>query len=189
MRKKFICLIFTFIILPSLTFADDISGASASWSDISGAENAWDGQKMITNKEYEQVVNELEKRKNAKKIKAQKKAGDPLMNSGNGEMDFLSNFKEQYPLLNLTVPVITPTGEIPVGHYKIVGTKSNGKVFINFCQAYNVIGKVVAVETEEDFDANEINFVKIEPINDNTLKLMYGSMNFNAYAYIKYENP
>ena len=60
---------------------------------------------------------------------------------------------------------------------------------INLCQAYNVVGKIPATETEEDFDANEINFVKLEPINDNTLKLMYGSMNFNAYAYIKYENP
>ena len=189
MRNKILCLLFTFIIIPSLAFAEEVSGTSASWSDISGAENSWDGQKMITNKEYEQVVNELEKRKNAKKIKAQKKAGNPLMKSGNGEMDFLSNFQEQYPLLNLTVPVVTQSGEIPVGHYKVVGTRNNGKVVINFCQAYNVIGKIQAIETEDDFDSNEINFVKIEPVSNDTLKLMYGSMNFNAYAYVKYENP
>lgn len=189
MRNKLLCLLSIFMIFSSLAFADEVSGTSASWSDISGAENAWDGQKMITNKEYEQVVKALEEKKNAKKIRAQKKAGDPLMKSGNGEMDFLSNFQEQYPLLNLTVPVVTPSGEIPVGHYKVVGTKNNGKVVINLCQAYNVVGKIPATETEEDFDANEINFVKLEPVNDNTLKLMYGSMNFNAYAYIRYENP
>ena len=40
-------------------------------------------------------------------------------------------------------------------------TKNNGKIIINLCQAYNVVGKIPATETEEDFDANEINFVQI----------------------------
>ena len=68
MRNKLICLLSIFMIFSSLAFADEVSGTSASWSDIAGTENAWDGQKMITNKEYEQVVKALEEKKNAKKI-------------------------------------------------------------------------------------------------------------------------
>ena len=104
MRSKILCLLFTFIIIPSLAFAEEVSGTSASWSDISGAENAWDGQKMITNKEYEQVVNELEKRKNAKKIKAQKKAGDPLMKSGMEKWIFWVISKNNIHFLILQCP-------------------------------------------------------------------------------------
>ena len=78
MRNKLLCLLSIFMIFSSLAFADEVSGTSASWSEISGAENAWDGQKMITNKEYEQVVKALEEKKNAKKIRAQKKSWRPF---------------------------------------------------------------------------------------------------------------
>lgn len=67
MRNKLLCLLSIFMIFSSLAFADEVSGTSASWSEISGAENAWDGQKMITNKEYEQVVKALEEKKMLKK--------------------------------------------------------------------------------------------------------------------------
>ena len=151
-------------------------------------ENAWDGQKIIKNSEYEAVVKELEKRKNAKKITAEKKAGQMLMkNTESSETDFLSKFEEQYPLLNLTVPIVLGDVTIPVGHYKVLGSKVNGKVYLNFCQAYNVVGKIPAVETEDDFNQDEINFIKVEDVGNNVLKFLYGSMKFNAYAFARYE--
>lgn len=186
MRKKFICLLSIYMIFSLAVSADEIT-SSTDWGTLSGAENAWDGQKIIKPGDYDAVVNELEKRKNAKKIKADKKAGQALMKgTESSEHDFLSNFIEQYPLLNLTVPIKTSAGEIPTGHYKVIGVKKNGKVIINLCQAYDVVGKIPAIETEDDFNAEEINFVKIEPVTDNVLKLMYGSMNFNAYTYLNY---
>ncbi|MGN1125025.1 MAG: hypothetical protein ACI4SM_02445 [Candidatus Gastranaerophilaceae bacterium] len=173
-------------VLQQASFAEDVS-SSGDWSDISNVQNAWDGQKIITNKEYEQVVNELERRKNAKNTRAQKKAGDILMKSSEGsEADFLCKFNEQYPLLNLTVPITTSAGVIPPGHYKAVGVKKDGKIFINLCQSYDVVGKIPAIETDEDFDEMDINFIKVEEVAQNVLKIMYGSMKFNAYAYLKY---
>ena len=186
MRNKLICLLSIYMIFSSVVSADEIN-SSTDWGTLSGAENAWDGQKIIKPGDYDAVVNELEKRKNAKKIKANKKAGQALMKGTEAsEHDFLSNFVEQYPLLNLTVPIKTSAGEIPTGHYKVIGVKKNGKVTINLCHAYDVVGKFPAIETEDDFNSEEINFVKIEPVAENVLKLMYGSMKFNAYAYLTY---
>ena len=98
----------------------------------------------------------------------------------------MTKYQEQYPLLNLSVPLQTPSGIVPVGHYKVIGTKKNGKVYINLCQAYDVIGKIPAIETEDDFNSEEINFVKLEQVKEGTFKIIYGSMKFNAYAYLNY---
>ena len=174
------------MIFTSVTFADEFDSGS-DWATLSRVENAWDGQKMIKNEDYDKVVEELEKRKNAKKIRANKKAGQALMKDANGtEMDFLSKFEEQYPLLNLTVPLRIGEKDVPVGHYKVVGVKDNGQVFLNLCQAYNVVAKIPARETSDDFNENEINFVKMEDVGNNVLLLKYGSMKFNAYAYTNY---
>lgn len=186
MRNKLTCLLSILMIFSSAVIADEFDSGK-SWSSFSDMENAWDGQKIIKNSEYEAVVNELEKRKNAKKIKAEKKAGQMLMkNTESSETDFLSKFDEQYPLLNLTVPLEISGTVVPVGHYKVVGSKNNGKVYLNLCQSYNVVAKIPAVETEDDFNQEEINFVKIEDVGNNIIKFMYGSMKFNAYAYARY---
>lgn len=186
MLKKLTCLFSILMIFSSAVRADDFGGGQ-DWASLSQMENAWDGQKMIKNSEYDAIVNELEKRKNAKKIKANKKAGEMLMkNTEVTEADMLAKFDEQYPLLNLTVPLKIGDKEIPVGHYKVVGVKANGKVYLNLCQSYNVVGRLKAVETEDDFDENEINFVKIEDVGNNFIMVKYGSMKFNAYAYAQY---
>mgnify|MGYP003302218407 CR=1 FL=1 len=66
MRNKFLCLLSILMIFSSAAIADELS-SGRDWSSISEVENAWDGQKIIKNSEYEAVVKELEKRKNAKK--------------------------------------------------------------------------------------------------------------------------
>lgn len=186
MRNKLTCLLSILMIFLLPVHADEMGG-ERDWASLSEVENAWDGQKMIKNSDYDAVVNELEKRKNAKKIRAQKKAGEMLMkNVEVGEMNFLSKFEEQYPLLNLTVPLKLKDKEIPTGHYKVVGVKDKGQVYLNLCQSYNVVGRIPAIETDDDFNENEINFVKIEDVGNNILLVKYGSMKFNAYAYAQY---
>lgn len=187
MRNKLTCLLSILMIFSSATVADEFDGGK-DWGTLSNVENAWDGQKIIKNSEYETIVKELEKRKNAKKIRAEKKAGQMLMkNTESSETDFLSKFDEQYPLLNLTVPLELGNVTIPVGHYKVMGSKINGKVYLNFCQAYDIVGKIPALETDDDFNQDEINFIKVEDIGNNVLKIIYGSMKFNAYAFANYK--
>ena len=44
------------------------------WDDFSGLDKAWDGQKSITNKEFEQAIDTLEK--NQKKKEAANEKGE-----------------------------------------------------------------------------------------------------------------
>ena len=191
MLNKLICLLSILCIFVLSATADDINFSGGNdWSNIQTNDSAWEGQKIIKNQDYEKVINELEKRKNAGKMRAQKKAGNPIMKNVEEEKeDFLKDFIEQYPLLNLTVPLLVKDVEIPIGHYKVMGKKTDGKSYITLSQAYNVIATIPVNETNDDFGMDEINFAKIEVVNNNVLKLMYGSMAFNGYAYLYYKNP
>ena len=76
-------------------------------------------------------------------------------------------------------------GVLPVGHYQIQGEKDeNGVPFLNLYQAQYVMAKIPATETYEDFDEETINFAKWIPEGDDKIKIIYGSMEFNAYAYV-----
>lgn len=46
--------------------------------------------------------------------------------------------------------------------------------------------KVRACETSDDYDQDSINFVKLLPYNEQFVKIIFGSLDFNAYAYVKY---
>ncbi len=185
MPKKIICLslLILFLTCPTKSFAEDFDMSSAL-TDLPDLDNIWQGQKQITNKEFEQVMTELEKRKGKKKEKPMPGNSMNTNDAGN----FLSSFNETYPLLNLPTPLYLGDVIVPVGHYKIVGTKENGngKIILNFIQGHSIIAKIPAYETDDDFNELSINFIKTETLGMNSMKLMYGSMKFNAFAYVKY---
>lgn len=180
MRKFLLCLVIIGIFTPfSVAFAEDVD-----WNSIGNPDNAWDGQKPITNKEFEQVMTELEKRKNkGKKSKKQFKGQE--MNKAN-ETELLSNINSAIPLLNLPVNAIVGDKILIPGHYKVVGVKEKDKVFLNFYQGYSMVAKVEAYETDDDFNSEEIYFLKYDTMPNNQLKIMFGSMEFNAFTFVTY---
>lgn len=183
MRKILLCLL-TFIIFLSagIVFAEDVD-----WSSIGNPDNAWDGQKPITNKEFEEVVTELEKRKNKSKRGPKPMKGSELNKSSN-DVELLSNINSAIPLLNLPVPILVG-GEILIpGHYKVVGEKVNNKVYLKFYQGYRMVAQTEAYETEDDFGSEDIYFLKYEEVPNNHLKIMFGSMEFNAFTFVTYLN-
>lgn len=167
------------IITPfGVVFAEDVD-----WNSIGNPDNAWDGQKPITNKEFENIMTELEKRKKGSKTK--KPAKGQEMNKAN-ETELLSNINTAIPLLNLPVKVIIGETILIPGHYMVVGEKKDGKVFLKFYQGHRMMAETEAFETEDDFNSNEIYFLKYEPITNNQLKIMFGSMEFNAFTFVTY---
>ena len=48
------------------------------------------------------------------------------------------------------------------------------------------MGKLKAYKTDNDFDDEHLDFVKMEAYDDNYIKIMFGSLDFNAYAYLRY---
>ena len=55
-----------------------------------------------------------------------------------------------------------------------------------FYQSQFFKGKVRACETEDDYDEDDLDFVKLTPYNDNFVKIIFGSLEFNAYAYVRF---
>ena len=62
--KKFF--IYTFMLL---LIGSGFCCAEDSWDDFSGIDRAWDGQKSITNKEFEDTITKLEEKKTKQEAK------------------------------------------------------------------------------------------------------------------------
>ena len=130
-------------------------------------------------------MSELEKRKNKSNKKNKKPKKGQEMNKAN-ETELLSNINTAIPLLNLPVKTLVGDTILIPGHYKVVGVKQNNKVYLNFYQGHSMVAKTEAFETEDDFNSDEIYFLKYDEMPNHQLKIMFGSMEFNAFTFVTY---
>ena len=89
-------------------------------------------------------------------------------------------------VLNVPVDLYIEGKIIEKGYYKIlseVDSKTNKK-YICFYQSQFFKGKVEVVETEDDFEEKELNFVRLLSHDESFVKIIFGSIAFNAYVYI-----
>ncbi len=190
MRKSFIyLLIFLFTICLPVQCAE-------SWDDYADLDKAWDGQKTITNKEFDEVMEALEAKKKKKEAKTRKKlikkisgGGTSLHNELQPDKDIgeLQKFKSDNDgvLLNIPVNIYADGKLLEKGYYKVVADKDkDGKAFINFYQSSQLCTRLQVNETNEDYGEDELDFAKVLPYDDNFVKLIFGSLSFNAYVII-----
>jgi len=169
------------------------------WDDFSGLDHAWDGQKSITNKEFEEAINTLEEKQTKKEAKQRKKlikkiggGGTSLHPDLNPESDIknldpLKKEDDDGVLLNIPVNLVIDDVPMDKGFYKVIAEKDkNNDINLLFYQSQFFKGKVRACETSDDYDQDSINFVKLLPYNEQFVKIIFGSLDFNAYAYVKY---
>ena len=193
MRKNLILL-----LIISL-FALPICAEEVDWSKYDNIDNAWDGQKVITNKQFEETMNALEAKKNKKMNRQKEKAIRKLKgNSLHDNMDaHKKNIESQTPLeeaeecqvLNIPVNFVSNGKIIDCGFYRVIGEKKDDGVYLELYQSHNLITKLKARETNDDFNQEFIQFAKLIPDTDTRMKLIFGSVDFNAYTYINILNP
>ena len=196
MKKLAITVFFlSFLVIPPV-FAEDFS------SNNSIIEHAWDGQKPITDAEFEKAINTLTEKQKKKEEKAKKKkikkisGGGTSLHKGLEPMSEISaqdSLKEKGEfdgqLLNMPVDFLVDGKLLESGYYNVFGEKDkNGEVYLSFYQAHYFKGKVKAKITKNDFDDEHLDFVEIEPYNEDYVRIMYGSLDFNAYAYLRCKN-
>jgi len=182
--KKFYIILSLFLVshMTYPAIADDLGMDDYT----SGVENAWYGQKPVTDEEFEKAVTKLQDKKKGPKKKVFK--GNSL-NKTNENGNYMNELSERTLLLGLPVELITADGqEIPVGHYNVVGKKVKDKVYMEFRQSSSVIATVEAKETDNDFGETSINFIKLLPYDETKVKIIYGSIDFNAAAFINIKN-
>lgn len=189
-----ITLLLVLVSIP--VYADDDSMPSGGVEDLmnytNSVENAFAGQKPITDEEFNKVYNQVKAAKDKKKKKSKKDKpfkGRSFNEENNG--GYINETAEKNILLSVPTALINGDGtEIPVGHYKIVGEQAkDGTTYINFYQSSTLVARVPAINTDNDFDQTSINFVQLFPYNEERVKVIFGSMDFNAYTFIKMKSP
>lgn len=181
--KKIFVVLFLLILFNCLipAFADDYGSGIDSIQSNQKFDDTFSRQKPVTDEEFQKALEFVKKKKG---IKTKKFKGQYMNDENSGE--YLKDTAEKNSILMLPITLLNNDGEdIPIGHYKIIGEKTNGKVYIDFYQTYTCIAKVQATETNDDFNEQAINFVKIVPYDNKTVKLIFGSMDFNAYTFIR----
>lgn len=192
MRKNILVLILVLCLCKSNAIAD-------SWDDFSNVDRMWDGQKSITNQQFEQVMEKLEEKGKQQEQKIQKKKRKKLFGSGttlHSELNPDNDIPEiQAPvskddgiLINLPVDIVVNNTHLEKGYYNVFAQKDkeSGKLYIKFYQSQFFKGEIEATETDDDYGEENINFAKIIPYDDSFVKIIFGSLEFNAYSYIPY---
>ena len=190
MKKNIIALIVlaiinivgTIIIDKQVCKAEEVGD---SWNEMMDFDNSIQGQKPITDSEFNKVVKQLEQRK---KTKRKKKNEIPLPNQmEQNEMSYLKDHLESTITILLPTESMTKDAKqiIPIGFYKLVADIDKTKEknhYINLYQGHRLIAKIEARETLEDFGQESINFAKIIQTDDQRLKVIYGSLDVNLEA-------
>ena len=175
--KKF--LIMFFIILCA---SINTAYAEGDLWDNFGDTNVY-GQKPVTDEEFEKALE-------SKKGKP-KKPKDKLLRNGeafqeSNETEVLSKMPAELPILLVPANLeIKKDVILPVGHYQVKGVKKDGKIFLQLFQSSELLASIPAAETRDDFGEDEINFVRLIGVNENQVKIIFGSLDFNAYAVMK----
>jgi hypothetical protein len=187
MKKIFILAVFLFLIIILPVFADDDTtsgGVEDLMKYTNTAENPFAGQKQFSDEDFQKALKEVKARQNKKKKQTKPFKGASYNEENNG--GYIHETAEKNLLLTVPTCLINGDGhEIPVGYYKIVGEKTNDGIYLDFYESSILIAKVPAIETNSDFDQTAMNFVQLMPYNEQRVKIIYGSMDFNAYTFIK----
>jgi len=167
---------------PAYAEGDDL------WSSFNTDLSSPKEQRFVSDEEFEQAL----KKKN-KKLDKWKKI---LLNNGSPRGEQFSQSDEteainnnqgadaSLPVLALPVEIKIGEGYIPVGHYQVEGKNEDGRIVLSLYQAHNLVAKIPATETNEDYEQEEILFANWVSEDDNRIKIIYGSLDFNAYALV-----
>ena len=184
--KKLLCVIFSIFIFSSgISLSAETSGDLwDNWSSDSGY-----GAKPVSDEEFEKAIEQVDAKVNKWKNRAKKKLipkGKERTQSNETEQIKQTAGKNADPPIVCLSTEIMIAGEIlPIGHYQVKGEIEEGQTVLNLYQAQHLMAKIPAIETKDDFNKDELWFADFITEEDGTLKIIYGSVDFNAYAVVQ----
>jgi hypothetical protein len=191
MKKIFITLIlFSVFSLGSNAFADDIDLPSSGdlWDNWSSSDN-YRESKSVSDEDFDKAIDKIKSKTNKREAKLKKKQipkGEEFHQSNESKIIKEEVQDDSLPVVSIPIELCVGNDYLPVGHYQIKGEKEeDGSTVIKFYQSHYLMAQVPAIETDEDFDEETITFAKWVSEDDNHIKVIFGSMEVNAYAIIK----
>ena len=187
----YLLIVFIFLSIPSVM--------SDGWDDISDLDRAWDGQKSITNKEFEEAMDVIQGKSKKREARRQKRKARKISGGGTSlhpdlnpdkdipELKSIKTDPNEGILVNLPVQLVIEGTPLDKGYYNVVATRDNDKkIYVNFYQSQFLKGRVEATETDEDFGQKEVDFATVLEYTGSFVKMVFGCIDFNAYVYIPY---
>ncbi len=172
--KQIIVIIFALIF-----FCGTASFAEGDIWDYFGDQNVY-GQKAVSDEEFDKALESKQKKKRKNKNIPK---GEEFHQSN--ETQFINETEEDLPILCVPAGLIISDSKIlPPGHYQVIGEKKDGKPILKFYQAHYLMGEIPAIETKDDFAQPDVHFVKLLNNGDKQVKIIFGSLDFNAYRII-----
>ncbi len=176
------------ISLPTL--ADDVDAPATGdlWDNWNTRQDEREA-KPVSDEDFDKALKQVDQKVNKWKNWAEKRKipkGEEFSQSNETEIINNEQEKADNSLPVLTFPFELQIGEdyMPVGHYQIKGEKIGDQAVFKFYQGNIEMAQIPATETHDDFGEETITFSKWEAQGDNEIKIMYGSMDLNAYAFV-----
>ena len=140
MEKRFLIIVLLLFLLHLAVFAEE------DWSGYYNIDSAWDGQKSITNKQFEETMDALQAKQKKKEARQREKAirkvkGSSLNPELDAHKDDLVNEQpdetlDEFQLLNIPVNFVSNGEIIDCGYYQVLGEKKNDGVYLHLYQAH-----------------------------------------------------
>jgi len=183
--KKLVSLILFSVFVCMPAFCDD---AEDLWNNYGIDVRGGQEQNFVTDEDFEKAIEQVDAKVNKWKNWAERRKrpkGQEFSQSNETEI-LRQEHGEDVSLPVISLPVDIKIGDdiLPVGHYQVKGENTDGNVVLNIYQAGNLMTKIPAVETNEDFEQEEILFVNWLPEDEDKIKIIYGSLDFNAFAVV-----
>lgn len=195
--KKFAVLLFIILTFSAgqAVYADDV--------DLPATGDLWDNwntrqdereAKPVSDEEFDKALEQVDKKINKWKHWAERRKipkGEEFNRSN--ETEIINNNeetnKDSLPVVSLPVELVAGEDLVPVGHYQVKCEKVGDEVVLKLYQAHYEMAQFPAIETNDDFGEETISFAKWFPEGDNKIKIIFGSMDLNAYSIIEIKEP
>lgn len=192
MKKLIWVVLFIFLaFMPAMADDIDLPASGDLWQNWGNNQDFYGQDKpAISDEEFEKALQSVKEKQDKLGTwikKLQKPRGKEYRQSNETEViNEEVEDKETSPVVCIPAEIKIGDGVLPVGHYQVKGEKDeNGNVVLKFYQAQYLMAQVPATETADDFGQDIITFVHWQNADNDSIKIIYGSIDFNAYAYLK----
>lgn len=196
MKKLLIIFLCLYIFTGTFAYSSE-SSSSSVWGDNSSVFNSgFTGQEPVTDNKLQQTIKMMKDRSLSKKQKKLQNEVNPL--SPSIDMEHLKNFSESDSEENnlshthtVMIPMNAYTEEgvnLSPGYYKLSCRKlAKDEYVLDLTQGTTRVLSVKAKQTVQDLEQESISFCNAEIIDNNRIRLVYGSIDLNLVGYLYFK--
>lgn len=176
--------------LPAAFAGDvDMPATGDLWDNWGASSDFYGQDKPVTDEDFDKAIEQVKDKQNRNWLGLKKRnrnvpKGEEFTQSNETEVINTHINKDCLPVVSLPVSLKAGDEVLPVGHYQIKAEKDGDNIVMKFYQAHYMMAQFPAAETMDDFGEEDILFAKWFAQNDEQIKVIYGSLDLNAYAII-----